>query len=186
MHKRKGIHFDPLDLLDSGSNSRKKTLEKMIQLLMAQEAIIKIIACVKEAKHSIELLNYIATMPSIRSSINFRNLHESMKIAGKKKIICNAIFSKGEKNSSLNASNERVMQSLKESNWNCKTIDGARILHGKAWIFDSRLIVIGSHNLTESAMTKNIEFSVITDDPTVMQKMNSMYREKFQEAKPYV
>lgn len=40
----------------------------------------------------------------------------------------------------------------------------AKIMHAKMLIFDDKILVVGSHNLTKNAFELNHEISIVTDD----------------------
>lgn len=42
---------------------------------------------------------------------------------------------------------------------------GGRVTHAKTVVIDDRFVLIGSHNLTQSALTHNNELSVLLDSP---------------------
>jgi phosphatidylserine/phosphatidylglycerophosphate/cardiolipin synthase-like enzyme len=46
-----------------------------------------------------------------------------------------------------------------------RTLKDERVLHAKVIIIDDKLLVIGSHNLTSNAFTRNLETSVILEIP---------------------
>lgn len=46
-----------------------------------------------------------------------------------------------------------------------RTLNDQRVLHAKFLIIDDELLVIGSHNLTSNAFTRNLETSVILEIP---------------------
>ena len=54
-----------------------------------------------------------------------------------------------------------------------------RVLHAKLLIFDSRVVVIGSHNLTSNAFYRNLECSMVLDIPEgetrLMQFFENLY-----------
>ena len=45
-----------------------------------------------------------------------------------------------------------------------KRVDTAKIMHAKMLIFDEKILVAGSHNLTKNAFELNHEISIVTDD----------------------
>ena len=46
-----------------------------------------------------------------------------------------------------------------------------RTTHCKAWIFDQHTCIVGSHNWTRSAATRNREWSIMVDDKTMAKQM---------------
>ena len=64
---------------------------------------------------------------------------------------------------------------LKEHGFDVKMQTIPHPLHSKAFCFDSSLLVVGSHNLTQSALTNPLEMSVATDDPLIVKNFLSIY-----------
>jgi len=54
-----------------------------------------------------------------------------------------------------------VVRILKASKISAKKPESKRMLHSKMMIIDDEILIIGSHNYTQSAFTKNQEISVI-------------------------
>ncbi len=52
---------------------------------------------------------------------------------------------------------------------------GARIMHAKTIVLDRWVIVLGSHNLTQNAMTLNIEVSVAFADSILAEKLATYF-----------
>lgn len=50
-------------------------------------------------------------------------------------------------------------------------IPRGRITHAKAVAIDDRYVIIGSHNLTHSALTRNNELSVLLDSPDLARQL---------------
>lgn len=55
----------------------------------------------------------------------------------------------------------KQMQELLEVGLTVRTNEAGTVLHSKCLIFDDKIVVMGSHNLTQNAMRSNIETSVI-------------------------
>lgn len=66
-----------------------------------------------------------------------------------------------------------VFQSL---GLNVKRYNGSKLLHTKSFIVDSDVVVLGSHNITENAMHRNIETSLIIFDPSIAEKLENFIK----------
>lgn len=53
---------------------------------------------------------------------------------------------------------------IEDSKVRIKQVDTAKIMHAKMLIFDDKILVAGSHNLTKNAFELNHEISIVTDD----------------------
>lgn len=57
-----------------------------------------------------------------------------------------------------------VVATLRQVGIDAKKYNFAQLLHAKSIVIDREIIVLGSHNLTQNAMTKNVEMSLIVSD----------------------
>jgi phosphatidylserine/phosphatidylglycerophosphate/cardiolipin synthase-like enzyme len=71
-------------------------------------------------------------------------------------------------------SNE-IIDQLKDVKIQARTLKDKRVLHSKLVIIDDITLVIGSHNLTSNAFSRNLETSVIIDIP----ENNTRFQEYF-------
>lgn len=58
-----------------------------------------------------------------------------------------------------------LIDTLNNLKMKARTLKDTRVLHSKLVIFDNQTLVIGSHNLTSNAFTRNLETSVIVEIP---------------------
>lgn len=64
---------------------------------------------------------------------------------------------------------------IDESKVSIRQVDTSRIMHAKMLIFDEKIVVVGSHNLTKNAFELNHEVSVIFDDVDGVARCNKFY-----------
>lgn len=53
-----------------------------------------------------------------------------------------------------------VLEQLRAVGIECRKLNSAKLMHAKCLVVDGRVVVMGSHNLTENAMGRNIELSL--------------------------
>jgi phosphatidylserine/phosphatidylglycerophosphate/cardiolipin synthase-like enzyme len=66
---------------------------------------------------------------------------------------------------SINLENRRAASMLLQNGVSVRFPSRRRVTHAKAMVIDDRYVLIGSHNLTQSALTHNNELSVLLDSP---------------------
>lgn len=69
---------------------------------------------------------------------------------------------------------------LKEQGIDARTIDKSKLLHSKCVIVDGARVLMGSHNLTENAMTSNIETSLQLDSEELAQQLQQYFNSLWQ------
>lgn len=60
---------------------------------------------------------------------------------------------------------EKIAQPLRENDIDVKIPISKNLIHTKFIIIDDQVLVMGSHNFSQSAFTTNFETSIIQDDP---------------------
>jgi len=139
-----------------------------IQLLIGIEALKKIQQCITAASKSINMVSYLATAPGHTAHIAYRNLWQTLDAAPQRGLVCRAIFARGNGDSALSATNKQATARLQKFGWHCTATGGAKTLHAKIWIFDQKIAIIGSHNLTEAGLMRNHETAIlITQAPII-------------------
>lgn len=61
-------------------------------------------------------------------------------------------------------------EKLRRFSLSVRKAKGFKTMHAKVFVFDEKKIVIGSHNMTDNAVTVNLEISVILDDVETIQR----------------
>jgi len=62
------------------------------------------------------------------------------------------------------ANNDELIQILKSFDIHAKKVISKNLVHAKLMIIDEKIVIIGSHNYTQSAFTMNYEISAMFDD----------------------
>lgn len=143
-------------------------------------AIARLIA---SARESVELMVFVATPASPRSSLVFSRLWQELQNAPPRNVRCRALFAAATKTSSQGITNARVASRLATAGWHCRRAGGAQIIHAKIWIFDGERAVIGSHNMTEAGMMRNIEFSLLIHQPQVVERLLHQFNNHWERAR---
>lgn len=60
-----------------------------------------------------------------------------------------------------------IIQKLNSVGIKARNLKDKRVLHSKMMLIDQKTLVIGSHNYTSNAFTRNLEMSIVTEYETV-------------------
>lgn len=71
----------------------------------------------------------------------------------------------------LNRANQETAESLKQGGVAVFFDSPNRTSHAKLAVIDRRYCIVGSHNLTQSALTRNHEFSLLLDNPALAEEI---------------
>lgn len=70
---------------------------------------------------------------------------------------------------------QKQIERFRKLNFKVKLSFGYRTMHSKAFCFDNKFLLVGSHNFTENAQTVNLEMSILTTDNDDILKFNKFY-----------
>lgn len=73
------------------------------------------------------------------------------------------------------ANNDEIVRTLLDQGIKAKRVMLKTIIHSKLIIIDNKIVVIGSHNYTQSAFTFNQEISVVISDCSDIDKFNLFF-----------
>lgn len=62
-----------------------------------------------------------------------------------------------------------------------KMAKGFKTMHSKAFCFDNEFLILGSHNFTDNAVTKNLEMSTILTDKNDILRFNNYFETVWQK-----
>ena len=73
------------------------------------------------------------------------------------------------------ANNDQIINIFRAEGCFAKRLRTAKLVHCKLVIIDEKIIVIGSHNFTQSAFQMNLELSVIINDESIKKDFISFF-----------
>lgn len=86
------------------------------------------------------------------------------------------ILEDSEKDQELNRINLETSQALRQSGVTVLFDNPGRTSHAKLAVIDRRYCLVGSHNLTQSALKYNHEFSLLLDSPALAEEIIAYLR----------
>lgn len=124
----------------------------MNQLLIGREYLPVLIEAIEEARQTIDVMMFDWRWYMSDFSCDVQLLNQALVRAMRRKVKIRAYVSKGKVKPRL----EKLGFIVKECSQNV-------LMHGKVCVIDRKIIVLGSHNWTTNAMTKNVEVSLIEE-----------------------
>lgn len=124
----------------------------------------EIVPLINSAKISIDLLMYewrwykqdITTDASLINQCLLRALRRGVRVRG--------IVNTGTQ-----------MQQLKAVGFDVRTNDAGTLMHSKSIIFDEKVAVLGSHNITNPAFRSNIETSLVLKNEEIAKQLTAYF-----------
>lgn len=131
--------------------------------LIGKSATPYIHAAISAATRHIDVVTYLAHPATPTSSLAYRHLWACMLKAPARGITCRALIHAATPGSNHAAANQQSAATLTEAGWSVRLVQQSATIHAKIWLIDANLCVVGSHNLTDAAMSTNVEASILTD-----------------------
>lgn len=75
---------------------------------------------------------------------------------------------------------KKIVPQLQEVGIKARGLRDERVVHTKLMIIDESTLVIGSHNFTQNAFSRNIETSVIVDIPEDVDRFANFFRRLYE------
>lgn len=70
---------------------------------------------------------------------------------------------------------QKIVPQLEAVGIKARAFESAKLLHAKFIIVDNKELLLGSHNLTENALSENIEVSLKLNDTDTITRLNSYF-----------
>ena len=109
-------------------------------------------------------------------------LYKSIAQAASEGITVKVILNQLHAKSSIGKTNKKTADLLRSQGIKVKTLPGARVVHAKIIIADDFSAIIGSHNWTESSLTRNFELSIITREKRIVVETTELFNYLWDQA----
>lgn len=118
---------------------------------------------IKNAKHQISLASYMATPTKDKNQSLFFALLDAVQRAPARGVICRALFATWDESNQLKNLNKTCAGYLADNGWQVRHANPSKLLHAKLVVIDHGTVLLGSHNITSTAMLQNIEASCLIE-----------------------
>jgi len=141
-----------------------------IQVIADQEYFPTLLTLIQHARQSIELSMFIfktTTSPQNRPTIIADELGKAVRRGVKVELL----LEKSGYDPKLNEENEKVAAKLRRQGVTVRFDSPEVTTHTKVVIVDRRLVLLGSHNLTQAALAYNHEVSLLIDSQPLADRL---------------
>jgi phosphatidylserine/phosphatidylglycerophosphate/cardiolipin synthase-like enzyme len=139
-------------------------------LLKNQEYFPALIKAIDEAKSEIIMSFFLFKAGVHKNSYPDRVLAHLAKSAQKGVRVLVILENSGGHDRNLDAQNRRTKQLLEAKGVEVYFDSPRKTLHNKIIVIDQRLVLLGSHNLTQAALKYNDEISILIDRPELAEE----------------
>jgi len=139
-----------------------------METIIGSEFPKKIIPLIEEAKKTIEIIVFDWRWYPQDPGASVQLFNQAIVRAARRGVEVRALVN-----------NDEIIRTLKENGINAKRIKIKNLLHCKLMIFDSEIVVIGSHNYTQMAFQSNLELSVVFEDDQAAGSFQNFFNNLF-------
>ena len=138
-----------------------------------------------EAATAIDVAQFCLAPLCTTTPASYREFFEAMQSAARRRVACRIILAAPVARNPQAGNSIMAAPQLAAHGWQIRWAPGSRLHHAKTWRFDDRIAVIGSHNLTEAALARNRETSVIINSRRLCAEMLAEFERLWQTSTPY-
>lgn len=162
-----------LTLAPVAAPARESVGSARTTLLRNREYAQALLDGIATARRSIFLTVYLFKINDSRGNLP-REVAEGLLNARRRGVEVTVLLeSSHDRSDQLNAENRRTAVLLRRGGVRVLADDPGTTTHVKAAVIDDRLVFIGSHNLTQSALRHNNELSIMVDSPDLAAQVKS-------------
>lgn len=152
-------------------------------LLKNQEYFPALIKAIDEAKSEIIMSFFLFKAGVHKNSYPDRVLAHLAKSAQKGVRVLVILENSGDQDRNLDAENRRTKQLLEAKGVEVYFDSPRKTMHNKLIVIDQRIVLLGSHNLTQAALKYNNEISILIDRPELAKEARTYMLTIIKEAK---
>lgn len=117
-------------------------------------------AAISNAKTSVLIVQYAVSSRWGKHAGDQYNVYRELINAPARGVRCSAILAEHRRTAATKRFNRMAGNEMKKAGWSVHGLSATNLLHAKIVIVDSRLLIIGSHNMSRVASTDNIDVSL--------------------------
>lgn len=160
----------------SQDSAKIVTQPGQVRLLTDQEYFPVLERLIGQAERSVDLVMFLFKVTE--SSKNRAGILVDALIAARKRgVMVTVLLEKSDYDPPLNRENQRVAAQLKKQGVAVRFDSDRTTTHAKAVVIDRRYCLVGSHNFTSSALSRNHEASLLVDNQALASQLVDYMRE---------
>jgi len=139
-----------------------------VQTIIGSEFPRKVIPLINEAKLSIEIIVFDWRWYPQNPGGSVQLFNQSLVRAVRRKVKIRAI-----------TNNNEIISTLTNVGIHAKKVISKKLVHSKMMIIDNRILIMGSHNYTQSAFQMNLETSLIIENQSTVERFLTFFNNLF-------
>lgn len=161
----------------------QESIHVPVRLLSGDNYAPAMLDLIQAATHSLDLAAFgISSYWPARGSRQF-DIFTALLSAPARGIRCTAVLATHKRSSATARFNKAASVKLAEAGWQIKWAPQAHLLHAKFIQADKKTTIMGSHNISHTAITSNIDLSAVIRYPSAANEAAHWWNELLSKSK---
>lgn len=156
----------------------------MVQILKDEKIRGELLQGIREAQREILIATYKMDYNERASKRHLNALVEALHQASKRGVHVRCLLNMDKENTQIGRINARASRLLEKRGVITRKGAMGRTIHAKLVIIDEKIVIVGSHNLSESSLCRNFEVSLLIRDPVIALDLKEIYQQEWEKGRP--
>lgn len=156
----------------------------MAQILKDEKIRGELLQGIREAQREILIATYKMDYNERASKRHLNALVEALHQASKRGVHVRCLLNMDKENTQIGRINARASRLLEKRGVILRKGERGRTIHAKLVIIDEEIVIVGSHNLSESSLCRNFEISLRFRDPVIALDLKEIYQKEWEKGRP--
>ena len=138
--------------------------EKVAEVFFDEGFLARVAGLVRDTQGEILVACYEWKWYEGQRAGTIQDLNREVAKAARRGVVVKVVLHNESKGRTLGSINRRTAGKLERHGVKVRMGSTARVIHGKVWVFDRKVVVIGSHNVSGHSVNRNAEAGVMVRD----------------------
>jgi phosphatidylserine/phosphatidylglycerophosphate/cardiolipin synthase-like enzyme len=130
---------------------------------------------VNNERDAINIAMYQVNSASAFNRAGLHTIYAALRAAPSSCPQCRILLAQPRKDSEPTLFNRRAAAELTDAGWQVRTAPASRLMHAKLILFGHHTAILGSHNISANAVTRNLEISIRLTQPDILARLHSVF-----------
>jgi len=136
----------------------------MARVLLDGEFLLTVVEALRGCQRSVDVCCYEWAWYSGQRTGTIQDINRELCIAARRGVKVRVVLHNEAMGRHLGKLNRATAKRLRDAGCQVRMSPMQKPIHAKVWVFDARRVVLGSHNISTNAVTRNAEAGVVVDD----------------------
>lgn len=141
-----------------------------------------LVSLLDSASQTLELCTYVLRSPGPKAAAAARLVWHALRTAPARGVICRAVIDASSISVRNARRNGQAVAALVADGWHIRRTPPTRLMHAKLAIADRHQAILGSHNLSTAALTRDEEVSVALYSPREASQLYAYWSQLWQSS----